>query len=88
MRQEMEQDLRDIEAEYKGRSKTALGLAQMPFHGQLAALRQKYDGDLDERSHGESFFTFFKARFVPDGLYLLDEPEAWDAVLSFLAKAS
>jgi len=76
MRQEMEQDLRDIEAEYKGRSKTALGLAQMPFHGQLASLRQKYDGDLDERSHGESFFTFFKARFVPDGLYLLDEPEA------------
>ena len=76
MREEMEQDLRDLEAEYAGRSKTALGLAQMAFRRELHDLDEKYQGDLDSRSHGESFFTFFQARFVPDGLYLLDEPEA------------
>ncbi len=75
-REEMEQDLRDLEEEFAGRSKTALGLAQMPFRRELHDLHEKYDGDLDSRSHGESFFTFFQARFVPDGLYLLDEPEA------------
>ncbi len=76
IREEMENDLRDIETEYEGRSEYAKSLARMPFQGQLHALKTKYDGDLDERSHGESFFTFFRARFVPDGLYLLDEPEA------------
>jgi predicted ATPase len=76
MREEMEQDLRDLEDEFAGRSKTALGLAQMPYMRELHDLHEKYQGDLDNRSHGESFFTFFQARFVPDGLYLLDEPEA------------
>jgi predicted ATPase len=31
---------------------------------------------LDARSHGESFLALFQTRFVPGGLYLLDEPEA------------
>jgi predicted ATPase len=32
--------------------------------------------DLDANSHGQSFLRLFQSRFVPDGLYLLDEPEA------------
>ncbi len=76
IRQELEQEVREIDEEYKDRSAYAQGLARMAHMGQLHALKTKYDGDLDERSHGESFFTFFKARFVPNGLYLLDEPEA------------
>jgi predicted ATPase len=76
MREELEADLRAVDEEYKGRSEYAKGLAKSAFAGQLHALRAKYSGDLDERSHGESFFTFFRARFVPEGLYLLDEPEA------------
>ena len=48
----------------------------MPYRGQLAAIRNRYGKDLDQYSHGESFLTLFQARFVPDGLYLLDEPEA------------
>ncbi|MEZ4670072.1 MAG: AAA family ATPase [Anaerolineae bacterium] len=76
IREELEQELREIDEEYKDRSTYAQGLAKMAHYGQLHALREKYSGDLDERSHGESFFTFFKARFVPEGLYLLDEPEA------------
>jgi predicted ATPase len=31
---------------------------------------------LHEQSHGESFLSLIKNRFGPDGLYLLDEPEA------------
>ncbi len=76
IREDLEEDLRNIEEEYKDRSAYARSLARMPLVGELHALKEQYKGDLDERSHGESFFTFFKARFVPDGLYLLDEPEA------------
>jgi predicted ATPase len=76
IREGLEADLREVDVEYKDRDDYARGLARMPLLRELHDLREKYDGDLDERSHGESFFTFFKARFVPDGLYLLDEPEA------------
>ncbi len=31
---------------------------------------------LHEQSHGESFFNLFDNRFMGDGLYILDEPEA------------
>ena len=42
----------------------------------LYAIRALYGEGLDARSHGESFLTLFQSRFVPKGLYLLDEPEA------------
>lgn len=35
-----------------------------------------YGGDLDQRSHGESFLALFKTRVVPKSLVLIDEPEA------------
>jgi predicted ATPase len=39
--------------------------------------QDSYGGkSLHERSHGESFLSLIKNRFGPDGLYLLDEPEA------------
>jgi predicted ATPase len=44
---------------------------------------------LHEQSHGESFFALFDNRFVGDGLYILDEPEAAlspSRQLSFLAR--
>ena len=54
----------------------ALGLAKGSVLGQKHALIEKYGDDLDANSHGEAFLKLFQARFVPDGLYLLDEPEA------------
>jgi predicted ATPase len=39
-------------------------------------MQRRYGEGLDARSHGESFLALFQARFVPGGLYLLDEPEA------------
>jgi predicted ATPase len=39
-------------------------------------LTSRYGEDPDARSHGEAFLELFKARLVPQGLFLLDEPEA------------
>ncbi|MDX1649184.1 MAG: AAA family ATPase [Myxococcota bacterium] len=47
-----------------------------PFEGSAQALRARYGDDPEARSHGEQFLDFFKARLVPGGLHLLDEPEA------------
>ncbi|HEU0291109.1 MAG TPA: AAA family ATPase [Anaerolineales bacterium] len=75
-KEEFQQELENIKDEYKGRSKYAAALASMPFQSQLADMQRRYGEGLDSYSHGESFLTLFQSRFVPDGLYLMDEPEA------------
>lgn len=75
-RDELQAELRQVEHDYAGRSESAKAFARMPYTRELHALDSSYGADLDAYSHGESYFTLFKARFVPDGLYLLDEPEA------------
>jgi len=52
------------------------GLARGPLVGSLADMERRYGVDLDANSHGQSFLKLFRSRFVPSGLYLLDEPEA------------
>ena len=42
---------------------------------QRGALTHSYGADPDGRSHGETFLTLLRRRLVPNGLYLLDEPE-------------
>jgi predicted ATPase len=76
IREGLEADMAAVEIEFAGSSEHARSLARMPYARELAALRASYGEDLDFASHGESFFTLFKARFVPDGVYMLDEPEA------------
>src|SRR5438094_10106455 len=39
-------------------------------------MERRYGRDPDARSHGQAFLNLFQSRFVPGGLYLLDEPEA------------
>ena len=75
-REELEQDLKNVDYDYEGRSNYAADLARLPYRNELAAIQNRYGKDLDQYSHGESFLTLFQSRFVPDGLYLLDEPEA------------
>lgn len=75
-RAEMEQAVRDADAEYADRSAYARGLAKMPYARELADMRRRHGDGVDTQSHGESFLTLFRGRFVPGGLYLLDEPEA------------
>lgn len=66
----------EIEAEYTDRSAYAKGLALGPVLGSVADTDRRYGTNLDEHSHGQGFLKVFQARFVPNGLYLLDEPEA------------
>ncbi len=75
-RAEFQRRLLELDDEYKGRSAYAKGLATGPIRGSLSALEKSYGADLDANSHGESFLKLFRARFAPQGLYLLDEPEA------------
>jgi predicted ATPase len=49
-------------------------LGQLPLDGD--PLRAYGGTSLHEQSHGESFLAVMIHRFGPDGLYLLDEPEA------------
>lgn len=73
MQAELQQMAKGFEGEYTG---YALGLAKGAALGQRQALIERYGENLDANSHGESFLKLFQSRFVPGGLYLLDEPEA------------
>jgi predicted ATPase len=76
MKRELEDDLVRVEQETKGRSELSRALAKSPYAKELGGLRARYGQGLDARSHGEAFLSLFQSRFVPNGLYLLDEPEA------------
>ena len=76
MRSEFLAQLDDIERNYADRSAHAKALATIPVRRSLAELEDMYGVDLDANSHGQSFLKLFSSRFVPGGLYLLDEPEA------------
>jgi predicted ATPase len=76
LRTELQRRLQEIDEEFVTSSDYAKGLAKGPAAGSLADLERRYGVDLDANSHGQSFLKLFGARFVPGGLYLLDEPEA------------
>jgi predicted ATPase len=70
-------ELEEAEQEYETTlSGYGRALAQGRMRGEREALRERYGGDLDARSHGESFLHIFTQRLHPNGLHLLDEPEA------------
>ena len=70
-RQEMEDLEQEFEGKFEGYAKQlAVGVAR----GQNQAL-ERYS-QLQTSSHGEGFLHLFQERFVPEGLYFLDEPEA------------
>lgn len=77
-RAELLAEMREVSSQYRAqdRSKYAEGLAQGPLAASLAGMERRYGVDLDANSHGQSFLKLFQSRFVPAGLYLLDEPEA------------
>jgi len=81
----MRQRLAELDVEYRDRSDHARGLAQGPARSSLADMEKRYGADLDANSHGQAFFQLFRNRFVPGGLYLLDEPETPLSPLSQLA---
>ena len=76
MRSEFLDQIGQLEVDYADRSAFARALAMGPAHRSLAEMEQRYGIDLDANSHGQSFLRLFQSRFVPNGLYMLDEPEA------------
>ncbi len=74
--EELQQEMQEREKEAGKRSKLAAALTRMPYAGEISAIKRRYGEGLDARSHGEGFLALFQTRFVPGGLYLLDEPEA------------
>jgi predicted ATPase len=72
---EMRHEMEAVDREYEGRSVAAKGLARLPYQRESSEIQRRYGEGLDSRSHGESFLALFQERFVPAGLYLLDEPE-------------
>lgn len=83
--QELDEQALEYDQKFTG---YGLGLAKRSALAQKAALTQKYGEDPDAYSHGETFFKLFQSRFVPGGLYLLDEPEAALSPLRQLALLS
>ena len=75
-RVELEARLSEVDETYTDRSDLARVLARGPAAASLADMERRYGPDPDARSHGEAFLALFTSRFVPGGLYLLDEPEA------------
>ena len=75
-RAEMREELTRIDQDLAGSSDYARSLAKGPASASLADMTRRYGEDLDANSHGQSFLKLFQSRFVPGGLYLLDEPEA------------
>jgi len=76
MRLELKARLGEIATEYRDATPLARGLASGPVNASLHELQARYGDDLDASSHGETFLKLFQSRFVPRGLYLMDEPEA------------
>jgi predicted ATPase len=75
IREEYQAEVRRID-ENPSLSNAARGFAKLPYGRELADMRRLYGDGLESVSHGESFLRLFQSRFVPEGLYLLDEPEA------------
>ncbi len=73
---ELQEDLDEVQKQAGNRSALALNLSKIPFQREIHEIQQKKADHLEHISHGESFLQLFQSRFVPDGLYLLDEPEA------------
>lgn len=70
--QELAQDADDVK-DYL--SRYGFSLARGSLLGQRQALIDKYGEDPQARSHGEGILHVLMERFVPGGIYLLDEPE-------------
>ncbi|WP_371802601.1 AAA family ATPase [Candidatus Lokiarchaeum ossiferum] len=83
-REENTAQLHRIDNEYKNRSRWAQIQAKTVFKGSLAEIQHNFGENADGVSHGEGFMSIFRQRFVPKGIYLLDEPEAALSPLSQL----
>lgn len=76
MKREMRAELARLRRDSAHLPDAELARISAPYAASVAATESRYGGDLDGRSHGESFLAFFKGRLTGEGLYVIDEPEA------------
>ncbi len=69
---ELRKQKQEFSEKYTGYGKL---LSTSAMQNQINNLEKRYGENPDAFSHGESFLNLFSQRFVPEGLYILDEPE-------------
>ncbi len=75
-KRKMNDELSRVEREYANHSQFTKNQARAAYSNSISGMEARYGKDLlSEASHGESFLRLFMQRIVPNGLYLLDEPE-------------
>lgn len=86
--EKLKKEADELAAKYEG-DDYGSKLARGSILGQKKSLEERYGADLDANSHGQTFMKLFRSRFVPNGLYLIDEPEAplsFSKQLEFIAQ--
>ncbi len=74
-KKDLEAYIKEVEVNYKDKSDFARNQALAPARKELHAIMNQYEGELQHKSHGEGFLSFFKSRLHQKGIYFLDEPE-------------
>ena len=65
-----------IDVDMADASALARQLAKGSHRKSIWAMETRYGANPDAKSHGEAFLNLFAQRLAPNGLFLLDEPEA------------
>lgn len=73
LKADMGKEMKEMEEYLRG---YGLMLAQGVLRSQVNELESKYNGKLEEKSHGEGFLQILTSRIHGNGVYVLDEPEA------------
>jgi len=73
LKADMGRELKEMEEYLRGEG---LHRARGVLMGQVRELESKYNGKLEEKSHGEGFLQILTSRIHGNGVYVLDEPEA------------
>ena len=85
---ENRRELARVRRENAGKPRGEIERIAAPFARSVEGLESRYGSDADAASHGEQYLDFLQSRLAPDGLVLLDEPEAALSPLRQLALLS
>jgi predicted ATPase len=73
LKNELGNELKEMEEYLRGEG---LALARGALKKQINELESRYNGNMEQKSHGEGFLQIITSRITNNGVYVLDEPEA------------
>lgn len=85
LKQGLTKDIEEMEEYLRGEG---LHRARGLLRGQINELESRYNGRMEEKSHGEGFLQILTTRIHGNGVYVLDEPEASLSPMKQLALVS